>query len=492
MARLAKALTATALASSLVALAGCSNNDEGGGDGDEPYTVNYAYMTVFGDPTQAVKDAVNELTMEELNMKVNLIPVTFADYFSQLPLKLASGTDPLDITYLFAQDAGSFIDAGYLVDANEYSDLTQDIAAMLGEDVAGAEIGGFKAGFGTQTLSRSPNALIVRKDIFDELGYSVEDFNVNTDDLSSYDAITDMFAKVQEAHPDMTMFDGTQTMGTLHFGYIDPLTDNFGVLEDYGQTSEVTNWFESDQYRAFAELNREWFVEGYSSSDIAVNQDEAEVKMQAGNLFSFIKSYSPTTQAEKEAQTGHEVEVIPLSEAGKISPPALLSVVSNSKDPAKAFEFLNWAYTSAEFNDLLNWGVEGIDWVESDEGIAAYPEGVDMSNVSYHNDAGFLLPNQFAGHVWEGNPSNMGELYEEFGNSGLVSQGYGFFFDSSSVADQIAALKAVYDEYNKQLSFGSMDPDTGLAEYNEALYQAGLQDVIDEKQRQFDEYLANN
>ena len=37
---------------------------------------------------------------------------------------------------------------------------------------------------------------------------------------------------------------------------------------------------------------------------------------------------------------------------------------------------------------------------------------------------------------------------------------------------------------------GVTDPDEIIPELNEKLYKAGLQKVIDEKQRQFDEWLA--
>ena len=33
----------------------------------------------------------------------------------------------------------------------------------------------------------------------------------------------------------------------------------------------------------------------------------------------------------------------------------------------------------------------------------AYPEGADVNAVGYHNDYGWIYPNQMVGHVWEGN-----------------------------------------------------------------------------------------
>ena len=43
----------------------------------------------------------------------------------------------------------------------------------------------------------------------------------------------------------------------------------------------------------------------------------------------------------------------------------------------------------------------------------------------------------------------------------------------------------------KDVAFGVIDVDQGIADFNKALYDAGLQRVIDEKQRQLDEWLAN-
>ena len=71
------------------------------------------------------------------------------------------------------------------------------------------------------------------------------------------------------------------------------------------------------------------------------------------------------------------------------------------------------------------------------------------------------------------------------------SQAFGFVFDSTVVADQEAQCKAVEDEFLKQIAFGTVDVETKLTEFNEKLYAAGLQDIIDAKQEQLDAWLAN-
>lgn len=489
-----KALAAS-LAAAALALTGCSSQPSGDTSASSaPYEVNFAYLSIAGAPTPELKKAVNELTMTELNMTVNLIPISFADYFTKLPLMMASG-DPLDVTFVFQQDFGTFINSQYIVNAADYTDQTKDIYQVLGDDATVGKVGDFLIGFPTVKELSSPTALIVRKDIFDELGYSVDDFHVTAEDPSGYDKITEMFGKVKDAHPEMTAFDGTFSMGMQIFSYIDPLGDSgFGVLEDKGQTTKVTNWFESKQFKDFADINREWYTKGYTSQDVATNTDEGHIKMKAGNLFSYLTFSNPNGASAVEAQTGYPVELIPLSGYGPKSTStataALLSVASAAKDKTKAFEFLDWAYTNGEFNDLINWGVEGTDWVETEPGIADYPEGKGPGDVSYHNAAGFILPNQFAGHVWAGNPADLGEIYAKANAEATPSKAYGFMFDQTPVAAEEAQLNAVYEQYKKQIAFGVLDPESGIKEFNDALYKAGLQKVMDEKQKQLDAWLA--
>lgn len=460
---------------------------------EEPYEINYLYIVAQeGANQKKVAEAVNELALKELNMKVNLIPMTMGTYNSQMSMMLAAG-EPLDIFPTFSQNFSTYIESQYLVDLGQYKAELKDALEVLGEDAETGYIGEFLVGLGQMKERAYPAGLICRKDIFDETGYKLEDFSVTTDDYASFNQIGDLFAKVKELHPDMVCLDGTSIMGRQDGSYMDNLGSDFGVLENYGQTTTVTNWFESDQWKTFCEIGRDWFTKGYLSQDIAVNQDSGEIKMKAGNTFSFITNVKPNTNVEKLAQTGYETVVIPLSECMKYSNAVnafMLSVANASKDPRKAAIFMNWTYTSREFNDLINWGIEGEDWVETEDGMAAYPEGVDATNVGYHNDYGWAYPNQFVGHAWEGNPADIWDQYLEY-NAGLIkSKAFGFVFDSTPVATEEAQLNTVRDQYWNDLVFGAVDPAEKMDEFNKALYDAGLQTVIDEKQRQLDEWLA--
>lgn len=472
------------------------SSEAGGSDinfDEEPYEVNYLYLVAQeGSNQNKVEQAISDLALEEMNMTVNMIPMTFGTYNQQISMMLAAN-EPLDIFFTFSGNFSTYIDSQYVVNLADYLEETKDAAEVLGDDAYTGYIGDFLMGYGQMKERGYPAGLVVRKDIFEELGYKVEDFNVTTEDYASFDQITDLFATVKEAYPSMTCLDGTSIMGMQTLSYVDNLGSEYGVLENYGQTTTVTNWYESEQYRKFIEIGRDWFTKGYSSSDIAVNQDSGEIKMKAGNCFSYITNVKPNTDVEKLAQTGYEVAVIPLGDAMKNTNAVnsgLISLANASKDPRKAAQFLNWTYISGEFNDLINWGIEGEDWVETSDGQAAYPEGITAQTTGYHNDFGFTYPNQFIGHAWEGNPTDIWDQYIEYNAGLMVSKAFGFTFNSTPVANEEAQLISVYEQYSKDLAFGAVDIETTLKEFNDALYAAGLQTVIDEKQSQLDAWLA--
>ena len=87
---------------------------------------------------------------------------------------------------------------------------------------------------------------------------------------------------------------------------------------------------------------------------------------------------------------------------------------------------LKWLWQSEEAEDLLNWGQEGVDWVEKEDGTITYPEGVTAETCGYHQNVGWILPNQFNSHVWEGTPGNVWELYDEVTEKAIKSKAFGF------------------------------------------------------------------
>ena len=79
---------------------------------------------------------------------------------------------------------------------------------------------------------------------------------------------------------------------------------------------------------------------------------------------------------------------------------------------------------------------------------------------------------------------------ETFNNEAIKSPALGFAFDSTKIATELTSVTNVYEEYQKSLEYGFVDPEVGIPEMLEKMNNAGLQKIIDEKQAQLDAWAA--
>ena len=462
----------------------------------DPYHVVFMYLNISeGEGYNEVAEAVNALSLEEINMETELLPVSYGTWTSTLQTMLASN-ERLDLFFDTVANAPTSISSGYVADWDDYIGQLPDVVSYYGDEMEAGRVGDFMAIIGAVKERPNNSGIICRTDIMEELGYSLEDFaDVDPSNPASYDIFDEMFAAVKEAYPDMTAIAGQQALPSLCT--YDSLSDGFGVLEDRGQTTTVTNWYESQQFKDLVTISKRWYDAGYYSADAVTNQDTGETLLKAGNLFSFFVGIKPNTAQEKLAQTGYDVTVIPVAGQTVYSSYGYNAfgwyLANASEDKAKAAAYYNWVFQSEAFHDLINWGIEGTDWVEDEEGFAAYPDGMDGTNYRYHNDLGWIYPNQTVGHIWQGNPANIWEMYEEDTAAAVKSKAFGFTYDPTNVTDYVIACTAVNSQYQKTLWFGAVDNvDEAVQTYNDALYGAGLQNIIDEKQTQLNAWLEAN
>ena len=458
---------------------------------EEPYHISFMYLGSAAEDQELVEAAVNELTLRELNMTVSLIPVTFANWQTQLQLMLPSG-ESLDIFPMWASNAATYIGSGYINDIGDLLDQYGDnIKACFGlNSYKVSQLNGFTFGVPAMKEFCNPSGFVMRTDILNELG-------IDPDTLKTWDDMDAVFAAVHEKYPNMVVLGGSKTNApvTLYTSY-DRLQDFFGVLENYGQTTTVTNWFVSEEYMQLAKKVREWYLAGYTLQDMATSTDRAESQVAAGNTFCFYTYLKPNSKVQEDQQCNYDMTCVymttPLRETCVMTTPSY-AVGYTAKDPAKRVQFLDWAYGSKEFETLLNYGIEGKHWAYVDEAnnIVDYPEGVDFANAGYHNSYGWALPNQEVSVLWVGNEPDVWESYVSFHDSAIVSQGFGFMYDTTEVTNELAMLNGIMDKYQYAIGSGSVDPEEYIPMFNAELTAGGIERVIECKQEQLNQWLAS-
>ena len=67
----------------------------------------------------------------------------------------------------------------------------------------------------------------------------------------------------------------------------------------------------------------------------------------------------------------------------------------------------------------------------------------------------------------------------------------GFTFDTTTVLDKLANCSEIWLRYKSEMLTGVKDPSEYVPKIKEELNAAGFQEIIDEAQRQVDEFMAN-
>ena len=81
---------------------------------------------------------------------------------------------------------------------------------------------------------------------------------------------------------------------------------------------------------------------------------------------------------------------------------------------------------------------------------------------------------------------------EEFNKSAKDSKAMGFLFDDSAVESDVSALANVVSQYRGSLNSGSVNPEEYIPKFLKDLEAAGIDRVIEAKQKQFDEWLKRD
>lgn len=495
-------LAAMLTLSMVVSMTACGNSEAGGskdsaknnGNGDEPYTVTMVLNGSTQPDEERIEQKINEILEPELNAKLDIVVLPWASASQQLQLML-SGDEKIDVFYTQATNAVQYMNAGQIIDMSELIDkYGTNIKQIYGEDIAKInQIEGFVYGVPNQIERGSIPAVFMRKDL-------VEKYNIDTSQIKEPKDLESVFETVKAGEPDMTMLysinDGDTPVTRLFRG--DNLSDNnyLGVLMDPTNSTKLENFFATDWFKDTTTMLYNWYQKGYISQDAGTNTENWRTVCKAGNLFSLFFAYHPGTPVEFESSTGYDFEIVPFYNEPIINSSSYngvtFSIAQNSENPEKTMEVLDYIYGSSEIMNLLNWGEQDKDYVieDADNGIINFPEGITSDNAGYNLNLGWELPNQFIAYKWTGSDPQLWEKMEEFNGSAKSSKAVGFLFDSSNYSSEIAALSNIVKQYSGALYSGSGDPDELIPELLEALDDAGINEVIQAKQEQLDDFLA--
>ncbi|MGI6334114.1 MAG: ABC transporter substrate-binding protein [Saccharofermentanales bacterium] len=445
---------------------------------------------------------INKRIEPSINTKIKIIGIPVSNYAQQIKLMLTSE----ELMDLLMTGSLPFLDYTAQATSNQLLAL-DDLLQQYGQGILEASGDFLVAGkingklYGVECVADEAAGVVfaARTDV-------IEQNNIDLSKVTKLTDLTDVFAQLKAAGVDqeMGLFNpstaadtGMETsMGAMG---ADPLGNSFyftGVLMDPQDiTQPVVNFYETEECAEVFRLAREWNQAGYIMPGIVANKETPQTLIMSGALLSYLQSSHPATQSQLNVQCGTHMTLVevrkPLSTTDRVIP-FMWAIPSYSKVPVNAMKFLNLLYSDADISNLINWGIEGTHYVKNDDGSISYPPGIDATTSTYPMNFSFAWGNQLLTHIMKGEDQQMWEKMRAFNDSSTKSKALGFSFDLSSVNTEYAACLNIYQQYAKALGVGSVDPDTVLPEFISKLKAAGVDKIVQEKQRQLDTFIQVN
>lgn len=442
-----------------------------------------------------VEEAMNKILEEKFNVNVKLTFLSFATYAEQTTLMLSSGQDA-DLLPVYMIPLPTCANAGQIIPLDDLLDqYGSGIKEQLGDYVECGRVGDSIYGVTTGRDLASTQGFAMRKDMADRN-------NIDYENIKTLDDLHTALKTIKENEENVWPVAVSAGENIRNWGW-DPLGDdlvNLGVLPNMAQETTVVNLYETPEYQELATTMYDWMQEGLIQADAVNTTETATTLLTAETAFGYFTNLKPGYAEENTSSLGYEIvvsEIVPaLASTNNVSR-ATWTISSGCKNPEAAMKVLNELYTNPELGNLYMYGIEGTHYKVVEKGAAAngqdiidYADGLDATTSGYRKSGTWLAPNQFIGDIWNGSSPDYWEQTREFNDTATKSKAFGFTYDSANVNNEVTACTNVVAKYNKALLCGALNPAETLDKFNQELKDAGIDNIISEKQTQLDEWLA--
>lgn len=461
--------------------------------------VTYLYMTTEPADLGIVQDAVNEITIPAINVEVEFKPLGIGDSFTNYSLWISSG-EVVDLMMLAFQDIKTYANSGQIEPLDELltPETTPTAVKLMDEFPIATTVQGEIFGVTPVGVNYGNKpGLVFREDYFEETGYEKKDIYTMED-------LTNIFASVKEKHPESYPFcllGSSITAGITYYNMLNKADIPGGNVIAGALLNEddemLINLFESDEYKAWLQQMADWYDAGYLLPDAATTDSSSNELMSSGkvacyamhqkpeqfmasNAYNFTLTSVPTSNAyigSSSSGTGGTNWVVPVT----------------AKNPEAAVKLLDYLFENHDLSNLIMYGIKDDHFAiaDADNGLIEFANDYDGTTSPYYNQLGLWGDRRYE-YTFDASATRA--AHDAFTEEAMSNKfkSYGFVFDSTSVSNQIIACQSVLDQYQKALETGSLG-NAWEETYNkmiEQLQTAGIDQVMQECQKQFDTFLG--
>ncbi|MBV7507612.1 ABC transporter substrate-binding protein [Bacillus sp. sid0103] len=461
-------------------LSACTSKDsatsEKGGKNGEPYEIKWYTIGTPQKDTEKVFAEVNKYTKKKINATVKMTQIDWGDWDQKSQVMINSG-EPFDIIFTngtsYVQNAqkGAFASIDDML-GKEGKELKETLNPALLE---GIKVNGKVYGVPTNKEAARQSVYTFNKRLVDKYHF----------DLSKVKTLEDlepMLKTIKANEPGVTPM--ATFKAYLPYDYIFNNEMPFAFAME-GDRDHVVNQFESDLTMKTYKTMHKYYKSGFLKEDAATSKDSWPMDVE--NWFVRMGDSQPYADLLWSRASKYDVVSVPAEDPITINDSvsgSIQAISATSKNPEKAMEFLTLLNTDPYLRNLVDKGIEGVHYEKNEDGmIKDLPARIDRYNVPSYS-----LGNFFVLDLYENDPKDKWDKFEEFNKSAKTAPTLGFHFNSDPVRSELASITNISKEFYPALATGSVDPEEYLPKYNKKLKEAGIDKVLKEIQKQFDEW----
>lgn len=465
----------------------------------DPYEIQWYIKYSPQKDVDLVEEELNKYLKDKINAMVNMVMLDPGQYNDKVSTMIKSG-EYFDLAFasISALDYLSNSVSGAFAPLTDYKDTyLKDIFDQLPQEmIDAATVNGEIYAVPTYKEIVTQQGWIYRKDI-------AEKYNI---DMSKYKTLEDFkpvaeMLKKNETSIDYPI-DWDKSCYSISDMYNDPQLvcplENLRVLgiEGKEQGGDPTKIIldkdkKNNNGKREYEATRDYYKSGLVKGDVATASD-LQARFNSGKTFAYFTGIKPGKAAELQSKCQYPIAQAEVSDVYMDSLPGLgsLQVISTkSKNPERTARFLNLLNTDPVVKNLVVYGIEGKHYTKVNDNT------VELIANSGYSMAGntWALGNVFIDYLkTTDDPEKLTKL-KEFNEKGIVRDGTGFVFDSSTVSHLIPQITDAMKPYGNIGAYGSVDIDydAEMDKYYAALEKTPIKQVQEEMQKQYDEFLKN-
>ena len=200
--------------------------------------VNMLYLSMGPIPTglQAVEDAINEITENEINVHVNIEMIETGNYEQQVNLKTSS-SEKVDLMVTMPSGSASFQNMaaqGQLMDITDLlPEYGQGVLDTVGDLIKGTTLGGKVYGVTTYRSLVTSVYIVMRTDVLEDLGLLEQAQNMKS--MDDYEAILEAVHSSDKWKQLSCIVPSDAAGNTMALGGYYLATDTFADAQTYDQ-----------------------------------------------------------------------------------------------------------------------------------------------------------------------------------------------------------------------------------------------------------------